>query len=104
MYNLENIATQLGFGINDVKAIITVLVEEAEISLNKIKEMFKRDAWEQIGIEAHSIKGSAGNMQLTHLSELSAALEIAAKAQEKQKVEALINAVQDTLKQLHQAL
>jgi len=104
MYDLEAIAKQLGFGLDDVKTIIGVLLQEAEASIQKIDEMFRHKAWEQIGVEAHSIKGSAGNMQLTTLSQLSMALEQAARAEDAQQVEMLINNIKSTLQQLKQQL
>ena len=104
MYDLEAIAKQLGFGLNDVKTIVGVLLEEAESSILKIDEMFKHKAWEQIGLEAHSIKGSAGNMQLTTLSELGEGLEKAAQAQDAQQVEMLIHGIKATLQKLKQQL
>jgi len=104
MYNLENIAKQLGFGLNDVKTIVGVLLQEADTSILKIDEMFTRHAWEQIALEAHSIKGSAGNMQLTELMELSKALETAAHEKESQQVELLITKIKSSLRHLHQQL
>ena len=104
MYDLEVIAKQLGFGLDDVKTIIRVLLEEADKSILKIDEMFKHQAWEQIATEVHSIKGSAGNMQLIALSELSETLEQAAQMHDTQQVEMLINNIKSTLQQLHQQL
>ncbi len=104
MYNLESIAVQLGFGLDDVKTIVRVLVQEADTSMQKIKEMFKHHAWEQIALEAHSIKGSAGNMHLNELMELSKTLETAAQQQDTQQVESLINSINASLQQLHQQL
>jgi len=104
MSTIETIAAQLGFALNDVKTIIHVLLQEADISVLKIEEMFKRHAWEQIALEAHSIKGSASNMQLSELTELSTALEIVAEQQDPQQVEMLINNIKSSLQQLHQQL
>jgi HPt (histidine-containing phosphotransfer) domain-containing protein len=104
MYDLETIAKQLGFGVDDVKAIVSVLLQEAEASMQKVEEMFKREAWEQIAVEVHSIKGSAGNMQLTTLSDLSIALETAAQAEDPQQTEVLIHELKSALQQLQQQL
>jgi len=104
MYNLEAIAASLGFEPKDVQMIVSVLLEDAEVSIEKISQMYEKEAWPQIGVEAHAIKGSAANMKLHELSQLSKALEEAAQQKDVKQVSMLIKKIQQELVSLRQAL
>ena len=104
MYDLEAIANELGFGLDDVKLIVSVFANDTVDALTKIEAMYEDKAWGEIKNEAHAIKGSAGNMKLTPLYTLGKSLEDAALAGDEQLVSTLLDEIRTSVAQLQQEL
>ncbi len=104
MYNLEEIAKTLGFALDDVRIIVTVLIEDAQSSIEQIEQMYTRQAWALISSEAHGIKGSAANMKLTDLSNQALALEEAAKKQDNVETKLYIEAIKSSISKIKESL
>ena len=104
MYDLKAIASELGFGIDDVKTIVNVFANDTVDAITKIETMCEDKEWGQIKNEAHAIKGSAGNMKLTPLYTLGKSLEDAALAGDEQLVSTLLEQLKTSVAQLQQEL
>lgn len=104
MYDLEAIASELGFGIDDVKTIVSVFANDTVDAIENIETMCQNKAWSEIKDEAHAIKGSAGNMKLTPLYTLGKSLEDAALASDESLVLTLLDELRTSVTQLQQEL
>lgn len=81
--DLQKIADELEFDLEDVKMLIEVFIESVEESLTNLKEAITQDDFEMIYQSAHAIKGSAANLTLMDISELAKAIELEAKSKNK---------------------
>lgn len=81
--DLQKLADDLDFDLEDVEMLIEVFVETATESLKVLKTAIANDDYEQIFNTAHSIKGSAANLTLSNISEVAKKLETMVRAEEK---------------------
>lgn len=81
--DLQKLADDLDFDLEDVEMLIEVFVETATESLTVLKTAIENDDYEQIFNTAHSIKGSAANLTLSNISEVAKKLETMVRAEEK---------------------
>ncbi len=79
MLNVEALAQEMGFEVEDVMMLVTMFVESAQTSLEAIFEAIPTGDLNTLAQEAHSIKGSAANLQLEAISKLALIIESAAK-------------------------
>ena len=75
MINIENLAHQLEFEIEDVHALLDMFIESAQTSLEDIKKSFTNQNITGIRDGAHAIKGSAGNLLLNEICLVAQRLE-----------------------------
>jgi len=78
--DLQKIAHELDFDIEDVEMLVDVFKETAQESLVKMKEAIKNNNFEDIFTSAHSIKGGAANITLNEISSLAEDIELNARA------------------------
>jgi len=78
MINIEALAKELDFDIEDVCVLIELFIENAQVSLANIEEAIERSDAKTIQNEAHAIKGSAANLMLTDIQDMARAMENAA--------------------------
>ncbi len=77
--DLQKIADELEFALNDVEMLIEIFLEGAEDSLSALKEAIDKNNLEQIFRFAHAIKGSAANLTLMEISNLAKEIEYSAR-------------------------
>lgn len=77
--DVENIATQLDFDIEDVEMLLEVFLESSKESLEEMNEAIKNDDLTALYQCAHGIKGSAANIILKDISEVAKEIELNAK-------------------------
>ncbi len=79
MINLEKVAQQLGFELQEVQMLLEMFQETATQSMQTLESAIEAKDFEIIKQEAHSIKGSAANLMLDDIFNISKELEDSAK-------------------------
>lgn len=74
----DELAGQLGFKRSDIDMLIDIFKKNANVSLEEMHTMIKQNNMQGIADAAHAIKGSAGNLKLDKIFELSKNIEIMA--------------------------
>jgi len=77
--DLQKIADELDFDLEDVEMLLEVFLEGAEESLVELKNGVQTNNLENIFTSAHSIKGSASNLLLNDISDIAKEMENAAR-------------------------
>jgi len=77
--DLQKIADELEFDLEDVEMLIEVFIDSAEESLETLSEAIENNDYDNIFKSAHAIKGSAANLTLFEISELAKTLESEAR-------------------------
>ncbi len=75
MINIEKMAEQLEFDVEDVHDLLEMFVYSAISSLEEIKKSFNEQDITGIRNGAHAIKGSAGNLLLNEIYLVAQRLE-----------------------------
>ncbi len=75
MINIEELANELEFDIEDVYELLNMFINSAMISLEEIKQAFSNQDIKGIRDGAHAIKGSAGNLLLNEIYLIAQRLE-----------------------------
>lgn len=74
--DLQIIADELEFDLEDVEMIMDSFLENTKINLASLSEAVKSNNFEDIVKSAHSIKGSALNLLLDDIGKLAKELEV----------------------------
>lgn len=84
IYNidLQKIADELDFDLEDVEMLIEAFLEGARESLASLEEAVYKNDLEEIFKSAHAIKGSAANLTLMDISNLAKKIEHSAREKE----------------------
>jgi HPt (histidine-containing phosphotransfer) domain-containing protein len=80
--DLQKLADELDFDLEDVEMLLGVFLDSAESTLKKMREAIEKNDKEGLFHLAHSIKGSALNLRLTDISELAKEIEMRARNDE----------------------
>ena len=78
MIDRDQIAAQLGFQRSDIDMLLTVFSKNAKASLDEMQSMILEGDIQGIRNTAHAIKGSAGNLKLEDIYQLTMRIEMAA--------------------------
>jgi len=73
--NLQKIADELDFDLEDVEMLIEVFLESAVDSLKELKSAIDSNNLEMIFHSAHAIKGSAANLTLMNIANIAKFIE-----------------------------
>ena len=76
----EKMAKAIGLKSKHMPMLLESFLEEASISVIKLDTAITANDLVNIAADAHAIKGSAGNLRLNELYEMSKDMELAAKA------------------------
>jgi len=79
MIDIEKLAKELDFDIEDVYVLVELFVENAQVSLANIEEAIEKGDTTTIQSEAHAIKGSAANLMLADIQDIAREMENAAR-------------------------
>ncbi|MDD5372757.1 MAG: Hpt domain-containing protein [Sulfurimonas sp.] len=77
----EEMAISIGIKPKHVPLLIASFFEETEIILNNLNESITVRDYDNIRLNAHSIKGSAGNLRFNEVYEMAKEIEFAAAEQ-----------------------
>ena len=78
--DLQKIADELDFDLEDVEMLLEAFLEGAQESLASLKNAINENDLEQIFHDAHAIKGSSANLTLMEISNLAQETEHEARA------------------------
>jgi len=76
---LQKIADELEFDLEDVEMLIEVFIESAEESLKIMNLAVENNDYDSIFQSAHAIKGSAGSLTLLEIANLAKEIEVEAR-------------------------
>lgn len=79
MVDLQKIADELEFDLDDVEMLMAVFTENAKETLEWMKKSIIAKDFEAIAKSAHKIKGSSANILLKEISQISSEIERSAK-------------------------
>jgi HPt (histidine-containing phosphotransfer) domain-containing protein len=77
--DLQKIADELDFDLEDVQMLVEVFLETTQESLDTLKTAIEQNNFENICRAAHSIKGSAANLTMTEIANIAKEIEDNAK-------------------------
>ena len=77
--DLEKIAQELEFDLEDVEMLLEVFLDSAKESLEDLKNGIEENNMETIFSSSHAIKGSAANILLNEISQLAKEIEVNAR-------------------------
>ncbi|QFR48758.1 Hpt domain-containing protein [Sulfurimonas lithotrophica] len=77
--DLEAIAKELDFDLEDVEMLVDVFLDSAEEGLVELKDAIAQNDLESIFASSHAIKGSAANIKLDEISSLARNIENSAR-------------------------
>jgi HPt (histidine-containing phosphotransfer) domain-containing protein len=80
--DLQKLADEMDFDLEDVEMLLEVFLEGVEISLKNMQEAIDKDNKKELFHLAHSIKGSALNLRLRDISEFAKEIEMRARNNE----------------------
>ena len=79
--DLQKIADELDFDLEDIEMLMEVFLESTQDSMNELKTAIDNNDADTIFRAAHSIKGSAANLTLMEISDLAKEIEHSAREQ-----------------------
>lgn len=85
--NRDELATELGFKRSDIDMLINIFKKNAKSSLEQMHIKMNQNDMQGVADAAHAIKGSAGNLKLNEIFELSKNIEMMANATQNEACE-----------------
>jgi len=76
--NYKKMAESIGLSSKHIPILIMSFVDETNSVMDDFKEAIDSNNYEKIKINAHSIKGSAGNLRFNEIYEMAKEMEISA--------------------------
>jgi len=96
--DLQAIADELDFDLEDVEMLVDVFLESAKETMQELKDGIDSNELEKIFHSAHAIKGSAANLTFNEISDIAKIIEHEARegnsidyTESYKKLETLIN-------------
>jgi len=102
MIDIERLATELDFDIEDVYVLVELFVENAQVSLANIEEAIEGNDIQTIQNEAHAIKGSAANLLLVDIQSMARDMETAALENRKINYLSLFTQIEESIEALNE--
>ncbi len=73
--DLQEIADELEFDLEDVEMVLGVFMEDSVVNLNNMKIAIRAGNLDDVKLSAHAIKGSALNLLLNDVGSLATEIE-----------------------------
>jgi len=77
--NAELLATKIGLKPKHIPMLVGSFIDESHKILEALRVAIESMDFDAIAMQAHSIKGSSGNLKFDELYEISKSMELAAK-------------------------
>ncbi len=100
MIDKKQLAKELRFDEADVDILLSAFIESSQESLQNIKESIKSSDSKTVQVEAHAIKGSAGNLRLVGIQKMAYIIEEATKNNLKLDYDLVIKKIDRELKSI----
>jgi HPt (histidine-containing phosphotransfer) domain-containing protein len=100
MIDKKQLAKELRFDEADVDILLSAFIESSQESLQNIKESIKTSDSKTVQVEAHAIKGSAGNLRLVGIQKMAYIIEEATKNNLKLDYDLVIKKIDRELKSI----
>ena len=100
MIDKKELAKELRFDVEDVEILLSAFIESSQESLQNIKESIKSSDLKTVQVEAHAIKGSAGNLRLVGIQKMAYIIEEATKNSLKLDYDLVIKKIDRELKSI----
>jgi len=81
--DIENLANEFGFEVEDVKMLLMNFLQVTNSYLLELSKAIESEDFEKIAQNAHSIKGSSANLRLKGVSLVAKEIELNAKINKK---------------------
>ncbi len=78
--NYEEMAAAIGLKPKHMPMLLASFVEEAGSAIEQVQNAITSNDFTALAAQAHAIKGSAGNLRLNELYEMTKDMELSAKA------------------------
>jgi len=75
----QDMATRIGLNVKHIPILVQSFQDEGRGILRKLDSAIQAKSYKDISIQAHSLKGSSGNLKFNELYELTKVMEISAK-------------------------
>jgi len=99
--NLEDMASEIGLSAKHIPILMMTYQEESVAILEALKAAIEARDYEAIRHNAHSIKGSSGNLKFNELYDMAKAMEFAGRDQDENfDYEAAFSAIEGGLKSI----
>ena len=95
--NIKRLSEIHGLTVEEFSGILDVFIDTAKIDIDKIRAAVKAEDGFSAGKAAHSLKGAAGNLGFTKLSEMARAVEIDAENNQLEKIKSALPLLADEL-------
>jgi HPt (histidine-containing phosphotransfer) domain-containing protein len=100
MIDKKQLAKELRFNEADIDILLSAFIESSQESLQNIKESIKSSDSKTVQVEAHAIKGSAGNLRLVGIQKMAYIIEEATKNNLKLDYDLVIKKIDRELKSI----
>jgi len=100
MKELNRLSEKLGFDEDDVLMLLELFLESSQVSLAQIEDAIEQNDFQKVYTESHSIKGSAANLMLADIVEISKELEVASKKEQKMKILSFYKKLEDAIENI----
>jgi HPt (histidine-containing phosphotransfer) domain-containing protein len=88
--NIKKLSEIHGLTVEEFSGILDVFIDTAKIDIEKIRSAVHSGDLLSAGKAAHSLKGAAGNLGFTKLSEMARAVEIDAENNHLEKIKSAL--------------
>ena len=102
--NMQNIADELEFDLEDVEMLIGVFLDSAFENLSSLNSAIQEKNFDAIQRFSHSIKGSAGNLLLHDISSIAKEIELNASEKDDIDYESNFNRLNDLILSLKNSI
>ena len=75
----EDMAAKIGLNVKHIPILIQSFLDEGKTIISQLERAIEEKDYEEISLNAHSIKGSAGNLKFDAIYELAKEMELSAK-------------------------
>jgi HPt (histidine-containing phosphotransfer) domain-containing protein len=75
MLDIELLAEKLEFDLEDVQMLLNMFIENANESMMTLKDAIEQNNFKEMKNSSHAIKGSASNLMLEEITQISADME-----------------------------
>lgn len=102
--DLKALSESLGLEEDEFKEIVEIFVSTADSDIEKLLNAHANNDCEAASEAAHSLKGSAGNLGFTELSDISATLETNARNNDINDLEAALPVLTEKLNEIKKSI